>query len=59
MKNLKTKKKTMIMTALLAGAMTLGGGNFSSAAAQPTQEAINMMATTPMSAEEKLDLTQE
>lgn len=59
MKHLKTKKKTMIMTALLAGAMTLGGGNFSSAAAQPTQEAINMMATTPMSAEEKLDLTQE
>lgn len=59
MKNLKTQKKMMIITALLTGAMTLGGGNVSSAAAQPTQEAINMMATTPMAAEEKLDLTQE
>ena len=33
MKNLKTQKKMMIITALLTGAMTLGGGNVSSAAA--------------------------
>lgn len=59
MKKFTNAKKMMMLAACLTGAMTLGTASASVATQSVTQEEINTMKTTPMAAEETLNLTQE
>ena len=58
MKNLKNKKKRLMLAALLTGVIGFGGVS-AQAAEMQTQEAVNAMQETPAPVKEQLKLTQE